>query len=68
MAWYATDYRIQKNGELVGMALAGPFKTRAEADAAHTAGDMDGCLTVGPDDLGPEWENNIERWRDGDLI
>lgn len=67
MAWYAMDFKIQKNGEYVGMALAGPFKTRAEANAAYTAGDMDGLLTIGPDDLGPEWEDNIESWRNGDL-
>ena len=65
--WYVTDYKIQKNGKLVGMAVAGPFAKREEADDIHTFLGLDGMLTVGPDDLGPEWQNNIAKWRNGDL-
>ena len=65
--WYVTDYIIQKNGKLEGMAIAGPFNERWEADNTHTLLGLDGMLTVGPDDLGPDWQNNITKWRNGEL-
>lgn len=67
MKWYASDYKVQKTGRLEGMAIAGPFETRNESDLAHTQLGLDGALTIGPDDLGPDWPTNIELWRKGEL-
>lgn len=64
-AWYVIDYKTMNNGEYVGMAVAGPFDTREDADAAHTRLGLDGALSIGPRDLGPDWARNLEMWREG---
>lgn len=67
MKWYVADYKTQKTGRLEGMAVAGPFETRDEADLEHTRLGLDGELTAGPDDLGPNYLTNLELWRRGEL-
>lgn len=68
MKHYVVEYRTQNNGEYVGMAIAGPFDTRDEADAwVGTYGNGNMFLTCGPDDLGPDWESNKQKFFAGDL-
>ena len=70
MKWYVSDLKHQKSGEYLAMAIAGPFGTREQADAWHTehvSGVCCGELSLGPDDLGPDWKKNIELWKAGEL-
>ena len=67
MKWYVSEYKLQNNGKFLGMATHGPFDTREQADQAHTENGCDGALTIGPDDLGPDWKSNIEKWVKGEL-
>jgi hypothetical protein len=62
MKWYVTDY----DNAMQGMAVAGPFETREEADNYVTKNITAlrvPALTVGPDDLGSDWQSNLEQWR-----
>lgn len=70
MKWYVVDYKRQNSGEYLGMAVAGPFDTREQADAWHTEHLSEvhlGVLALGVDDLGPDWPRNLELWKAGEL-
>ena len=65
MKHYVSSFKVGVGG----MAVAGPFDTRAEADSWVTNLTIDQrnlfpCLqlTMGPDDLGPEWASNLNKF------
>jgi hypothetical protein len=52
------------------MTIAGPFDTREQADDWHTENlfkedIFGGMLVQGPDNLGPEWQKNVTKWKQG---
>lgn len=67
--YYVSSSKVMCDGVFRGMAIAGPFDTREEANEYIVAGKAYPytCLqlTLGPDNLGLEWGQNRKQWEQG---
>ena len=69
--YYVSSTKAMCDGVFRGMAIAGPFDTREQANEYIVNGRASsyGCLqiTTGPSDLGVMWERNREKWERGEF-
>jgi hypothetical protein len=74
-SWYIVDYKLQKNGNMQGMAIAGPFATKDISDEELVrkrvsnrllSPEMANSLS-GPNMISPNWKKSIFLWNNGDL-